>query len=67
MILVSIMSDTGKTEIQPIADRVAQNLKIISRDFQFSTRRTKILMGFITYYMILIVNLWAEFWFVGKV
>jgi len=61
------MSDTGETEIQPIADRVAQNLKIISRDFQFSTRRTKILMGFITYYMILIVNLWAEFWFVGKV
>jgi len=67
VILVSIMSDTGETEIQPIADRVAQNLKIISTDFQFGTRRTKILMGFITYYMILIVNLWAEFWFVGKV
>jgi len=35
---------------QPIADRVAQNLEIISKIFQFSTRRTRVLMGFITYY-----------------
>jgi len=31
----------------PIADRMAQNLEIISENFQFSTRRTRILMGFI--------------------
>ena len=41
---------------QPIADRVAQHLEIISKDFQFSTRRTRILMGFIVYYLVLIVN-----------
>jgi len=34
-------------ELQPIADRVAHNLKIISQNFRFSTRRTRILMGFI--------------------
>ena len=34
-------------EEQPIADRVAQNLEIIFKNFQFSTRRTRILMGFI--------------------
>jgi len=33
--------------VQPIADRVAQNLENIFKKFQFSTRRTKILMGFI--------------------
>ena len=42
--------------VQPIADRVAQNLEIISKNFQFSTRRTRILMGFIIYYVVLIVN-----------
>jgi len=38
---------------QPIADRVAKNLEIISKNFQFSTRRTKILVGFITSTMLL--------------
>ena len=33
--------------VQPIADRVAKNLEIISQNFQFCTRRTSILMGFI--------------------
>jgi len=32
---------------QPIADRVAQNLEITSKTFQYSTRHTWILMGFI--------------------
>ena len=45
-----------QTDVQPIADRVAQNLEIISKNFRFSTRRTKILMGLIIYYLILIVN-----------
>jgi len=34
-------------ELQPIANIVAQNLEIISKNFQLSTRRTKILMIFI--------------------
>ena len=42
--------------LQPIADKVAQNLEMISKNFQFSTRRTRILMGFIIYYWVLIVN-----------
>jgi len=42
--------------IQPIADRVAQHLEINSKNFQFSTRRTRILMGFIMYFLVLIVN-----------
>ena len=42
--------------LQPIADRVAQNLEFIPKYFQFSTRRTRILMGFIIYYSVLIVN-----------
>ena len=33
--------------IQPIADSVAQNLEIVSKNFPFSTRRTRILMGVI--------------------
>ena len=41
--------------IPPIADRVAQHLEIICKNFQFSTRRTSILMGFICY-LVLIVN-----------
>ena len=44
------------TYVQPIADRVAQHLELISKNFQFSTRRTRILMGFIIYYLVLIVN-----------
>ena len=39
-------SRTPMSHVQPIADRVAQNLEIISKKFQFSTRRTRILMGF---------------------
>jgi len=31
---------------QPIADKMAHNLEIVSKDSQFSTRRTRILMGF---------------------
>ena len=41
---------------QPIADRVAQNLEIISKNLHFSTRRTRILMGFIIYHLVLIVD-----------
>jgi len=44
------------TYVQPIADRVAQHLEIISKNFQFSTRRTRILMRFIIYHLKLIVN-----------
>ena len=46
-------------KVQPIADRVAQNLEIVSKNFQFSTRRTRILMGFMIstiYHVVLIVN-----------
>jgi len=32
--------------LQPIADRVAQHLEIISKNFQFGTRCTRILGGF---------------------
>jgi len=42
--------------IQPIADTVARHLEIISKNFQFSTKRTRIRMGFIIYYLVLIVN-----------
>ena len=42
--------------LQPIANRVAQNLEMISKNLQLSTRRTRILMGFILYYLVLIVN-----------
>ena len=42
--------------IQPIADRVAQHLEIISNNPQFSTRRSRMLMGFIISYLVLIVN-----------
>jgi len=43
-------------EVQPIADRVALNFEIISEKIQFSTKRTRILMEFIIYYLVLIVN-----------
>ena len=46
--------------MHPIADRVAQNLEIISKNFQLSTRRTRILsMGFTSttmYNMVLVIN-----------
>jgi len=45
--------------IQPIADRVAQNLEIFSKNYQFSPRHTRILMGLIIctiYYVVLIVH-----------
>jgi len=42
--------------LQPIADRVALNLEIVSKNFRCSTKRTQILMGFITNYLVLIVN-----------
>jgi len=45
-----------RDHVQPIADRVAQHLEINSKNFQFSTRRTTILMRFIIYYLVLIVN-----------
>jgi len=38
---------------------VAQNLEIISKNFQFSTRRSRILMDFMIstiYYVVLIMN-----------
>jgi len=40
--------------VQPIA--VAQNLEIISKNIQSCTRRTRILVGFIIYYLVQIVN-----------
>ena len=40
--------------IQLIEDRVAKNPEIISKKFQFSTWRTRILMGFITSTMLCI-------------
>ena len=51
-----IVSSSSPTYIQPIADRVAQHLEIISINFQYSTRRTRILMGFVIYSLVLIVN-----------
>jgi len=42
--------------VHPIAHRVAQNFAIISKNFRFSTGRTRILMGFLIYYLVLIVN-----------
>jgi len=42
--------------IQPIADRVAQHLEMIPRNFEFSTKRTRILMGLIIYYLVLSLN-----------
>ena len=42
--------------VEPIADRVAHHLENISKNFRFSTKRTRILMGLIFYYLVLIVN-----------
>ena len=50
-------SDTHRMTVkQPIADRIAQNLEINSKNFHFSTRRTRILKGFIIYCLVLIVS-----------
>ena len=35
----------NEIHLQPIADRVAQHLEIIAKNFQFSTRCTRIIMG----------------------
>ena len=42
--------------IQPIAERVPQDPEIISTKNQFSSRHTRIVMGFIIYYLVLISN-----------
>jgi len=42
--------------VQPIADKVAQNLEIVSKNFRFSTRHTRILTGLVIYNLVLIVN-----------
>ena len=42
--------------IQLIANRVAQHLEMISEDFRFSTRRARLLMGLVIYYLVLIVT-----------
>jgi len=44
------------TIVLPIAGRIAQHPEIISKNFQLSTKHTRILMGFINYYLVLIVN-----------
>jgi len=41
-----------KKHVHPIADKMAQNLEIISKNFHFSTRRTRSII----YYLVLIVN-----------
>jgi len=51
---------------RPIADRMAQNLEIVSKNFQFITRRTRILMGFIICTIYYVVLIQAELWFVHK-
>jgi len=42
--------------IQPIVDRVAWHLEIISKIFQSGTWRTRILLDFLFYYLVLIEN-----------
>ena len=59
--------ESSHIHVQPIADRVAQNLEIISKNYQFSTKHTRFHMGFMIYYLVLIVNPMAEFYFVEKV
>jgi len=41
-------------DVQPNADRVLQNLEIISENFQFSTKRTRILMVCIIFTILLL-------------
>ena len=48
--------DVIKKDVQPIADRVAPHLEILSKPFQLSNKRTRILMGCTIYYLVLIVN-----------
>ena len=45
-----------RLKIEPFADSVAQHLAIIFKNCPFSTRRTRILIGFFIYYLVLIVN-----------
>jgi len=54
----SVIVDTthSQVQIQPISDRVVQHLEIISKNFQSGTKCTRILMGFIMYYLVLIAN-----------
>jgi len=56
LVVISLFMIHFIFSIQPIADRVAQHLEITSKNFQFSNRRTRILMGFIIYHLVLIVN-----------
>ena len=42
--------------LQPIANRVEENVENISEIFQFGTRRTRVLMGFIIFYQVVLVN-----------
>jgi len=39
---------TSKHIVQPSADKMAKILRLFSKNFQFSSRRIRILMGFIT-------------------
>jgi len=50
--VILLLSKSTYSQLQ----MVAQHLEIISKNFLFSTRRTRILMGFITWYLVLIVN-----------
>ena len=54
--LTQLAAPSNMSPLQPIADRVAQHFEIISKNFQSSTRPTRILMGFIIYFLVLIVN-----------
>jgi len=49
-IRVCTRADNACVHAQTIADRVAQHLEMISKNFQFSTRRTRILIRLIIYY-----------------
>jgi len=54
--LIGCPKSTRGISAIPIAGMAAQHLEIISKIFRFRTRRTRILMGFITHYLVLIVN-----------
>jgi len=62
----------GMIQVQLIADRVAQNLEILLKNFQLRTRRTRILMGLIITTMLFDgtnrnAHAQKNFWFVDKV
>jgi len=53
--MIQFVTHKIDTAIQLIADRAAQNLEIISQNFQSSTKCSRILMGFIlstVYYLV---------------